>query len=166
MIVFALLLFVLVIPEITTFRLLSALILITEGVITAIDATTSAGRRRPLLRQGTITGLVGLFVLAVWYGGKSSKDLDILFTDLVLGGRLVGAWAIVLGIIRIIAAVQLRWETKKMWLMGASGVSLTIFGSILLLPNPPDQYPWLLLAFLMLVSGIALTAVSLQVRDR
>jgi uncharacterized membrane protein HdeD (DUF308 family) len=166
MIVFALLLFVLVIPEITTFRLLSALILITEGVIAGIDATTSASRRRPMLRQGTITGLVGLFILAVWYGGKSSMYLDVLFTDLVLGGRLVGAWAIVLGIIRIIAAIQLRWETKKLWLMGASGVSLTIFGSILLLPNLSDQYPWPLLAFLMLVSGIALIAASLQVRDR
>ncbi len=47
--------------------------------------------------------------------------------------------------------------------MGVSSLSLTIFGSLLWLLDP---YPWGLLAFLMLVSGIALIAVALQVRDR
>jgi uncharacterized membrane protein HdeD (DUF308 family) len=167
MIVFALLLFALVFPEITTFRLLSALIIITDGVIAAIDATTSTSHRRPLLKQGIISGLVGLFVLAVWYGGTISTNLDDLFKSLFLAALLVGAWAIVIGIIRIVAAMQLRWETKNLWPLGASGVSLTVFGILLLSGLPLGQgVPWYSSAFLMLVSGIALIAAALRVRDR
>ena len=178
MIVFGLLLFDLVLSG-TPFRLYSALILITYGVIAAIDATTSASRSRPLLRQGTISGLVGLFVLSVWFVGNvlaiefpnpfklDTISFDTIFRHWLLAARLVGAWAIFIGIIHIIAAIQLRWDAKNLWLMGASGVSLTIFG-ILLLPKPPygEQYPWPLLAFLMLVSGIALIAAALRARDR
>jgi uncharacterized membrane protein HdeD (DUF308 family) len=175
------------------FRLYSALILITYGAIAAIDATTRASRRRPLLNwlQGTISGLVGLFVLSVWFVGNVLADpnsfpyspgwdwfddnvlgnttpvdfehLDTRFEAVNLAGRLVGSWAIFIGIIHIIAPIQLRWEAKNLWLIGASGVSLTIFGSLLLLSDP---YRWDLLAILMLVSGIALIAVALQVRDR
>ena len=171
MIVFALLLFAPVFPEIITFRLLSALIIITYGVIAAIDATTSASRRRPLLMQGTISGLVGLLILSVWFVGEVLADkfpiTNLQFKSFYPAARLVGSWAIFIGIGLIIAAIQLRWDAKNLWLMGASGVSLTIFG-ILLLPKPPygEQYPWYLLAFLMLVSGIALIAVALRVRDR
>jgi hypothetical protein len=51
--------------------------------------------------------------------------------------------------------------------MGASGVSLALFGIPLLrgLPDPND-YPWGPLGFLALVSGLTLIAVALRVRNR
>jgi uncharacterized membrane protein HdeD (DUF308 family) len=175
------------------FRLYSALILITYGAIAAIDATTRASRRRPLLNwlQGTISGLVGLFVLSVWFVGNVLADpnsfpyspgwdwfddnvlgnttpvdfehLDTRFEAVNLAGRLVGSWAIFIGTIRIIAAIQLRWETKNLLLMGTSGVLLVISGFLLWLPSFNS---WRLLGFLALASGITLIAVALRVQDR
>jgi hypothetical protein len=46
-------------------------------------------------------------------------------------------------------------------------VSLALFGIPLLRANlHPNDYPWSQLGFLALVSGIALIAVALRVRDR
>jgi uncharacterized membrane protein HdeD (DUF308 family) len=158
-------------------RLWSALMVITDGVIAAIDATTSDIRRRPLLIQGKISGLVGLLILAVWLivdvlaegfpSALPEKRLETLLDYWLPVSYLLGSWAIFIGIIRIIAAIQLRWETKNLWLMGASGVSLTFFGILLWSRITLIDLDWVnLFAFLMLLSGIALIAVALRVRDR
>jgi len=53
-----------------------------------------------------------------------------------------------------------------LWLMGASGVSLVVFGIPLLQRLPAaDNYPWTLLGFLALVSGATLITVALRVRN-
>jgi len=80
--------------------------------------------------------------------------------------RLIGSWAIFIGITRIIAAPQLRWDTKNLWLMGTSGVLLAVFGIALWLEVSPSHATWRLLQFLLLVSGIALIAVALRLRDQ
>jgi uncharacterized membrane protein HdeD (DUF308 family) len=82
-----------------------------------------------------------------------------------LAPHLLGIWAIIIGSIRIIAAIQLRWETTNLRLMGTRGVSLAVFG-ILLLPSYSGSRPWILLSPLALVSGIALITVALRARDR
>jgi uncharacterized membrane protein HdeD (DUF308 family) len=79
-----------------------------------------------------------------------------------IAASLVGSWAIFIGAIRIIAAIQLRWETKNLLLMGTSGVLLVISGILLWLPSFNS---WRLLGFLALASGITLIAVALRVRD-
>ena len=90
-----------------------------------------------------------------------------IFRDIPIIPYLVSSWAIFIGFIHIIAAIQLRWETRNLWLMGASGVLLALFGIPLLRANlHPNDYPWSQLGFLALVSGIALIAVALRVRDR
>jgi len=156
------------------FRLYGALMIIADGVCATIDATTRAGRRRPLLIQGRISGLVGLFILFVWLvrdisilssiSASAQTFLDGLFDELAIAPRLVGTWAIFIGIIRIIAAIQLRWDTKNLLLMGTSGVLLVIFG-ILLLPKQPSgqPYPWSLFGFLVLASGITLMIFAFRV---
>jgi uncharacterized membrane protein HdeD (DUF308 family) len=98
-------------------------------------------------------------------------DLDDSLEQLALAPLLVGIWAIMIGILRVIAAIQLRWETTNMRLMAISGVSLAVFGILLLfllpfMPPFPDGLPWILLKPLALVSGIALIAIALRVRDR
>jgi hypothetical protein len=80
-----------------------------------------------------------------------------------IAASLVGSWAIFIGAIRIIATIQLRWETKNLLLMGTSGVLLIISGILLWLPSFTS---WRLLGFLALASGITLIAVALRVRDR
>ncbi len=156
-----------------TFRLYSALMIAADGIVTTIDVTTGASRRRLLLIQSRISILVGLFIFLVWLvqnlliGSTLRGDIMTPFRDFAIVPRLVSSWAIFIGFIRIIAAIQLRWETRNLWLMGASGVSLAVFGIPLLraLPDPND-YPWGPLGFLALVSGVTLIAVALRVRNR
>jgi uncharacterized membrane protein HdeD (DUF308 family) len=160
-------------PE--TFRLYSALMITAYGIVTTIDARTRADRSRPLLIQGRISILLGLFIFLAWLvnqvlqslGFAPRDTLMVIFRDIPIIPYLVSSWAIFIGFIRIIAAIQLRWETRNLWLMGASGVSLALFGIPLLRADlHPNDYPWGLLGFLALVSGIALIAVALRVRDR
>src|SRR5215217_6488214 len=107
-------------------------------------------------------------VLVVWLvntplvSNYAYTDRDI-FHHFAVAPRLIGSWAILIGITRIIAAPQLRWDTKILWLMGTSGVSLVVFGIPLLLRVDPTWRP---LSFLLLVSGIALIAVASRARDR
>src|SRR5215211_4767418 len=150
------------------FRLSYALMIIADGAIAWIDGTTRADHRRLLLIQGGTSIVVGLLVLVVWLvntplvSNYAYTDRDI-FHHFAVAPRLIGSWAILIGITRIIAAPQLRWDTKILWLMGTSGVSLVVFGIPLLLRVDPTWRP---LSFLLLVSGIALIAVASRARDR
>jgi uncharacterized membrane protein HdeD (DUF308 family)/tetratricopeptide (TPR) repeat protein len=155
-----------------TFRLYSALMVTADGIVATIDAKTRADRRGPLIIQSRISFLVGFLVGFVWLIREVLPDqypfvsyLSDFFMDHSVAPSLLGAWAIIIGIIRIIAAIQLRWETTNLWLMAISGVSLTVFGILFLLQNP-GHFPWNLLVPLALVSGTALIAVALRVRDR
>jgi tetratricopeptide (TPR) repeat protein len=157
------------------FQLYGALLMVADGVFAISDARTSVGRRRLLLLQGRIGVLVGLLVLLVWLLGNTQIVSQIVpydnakeyvvavIHDWQFGRRLVGSWAIFIGAIRIIAAVQLRWETKNSLLMGTGGGLLVISGSLLCLV--PFFERWLLLGFLVLVSGMTLIAVALRVRN-
>jgi uncharacterized membrane protein HdeD (DUF308 family) len=150
------------------FRLSYALMIIADGAIAWIDGTTRADHRRLLLIQGGTSIVVGLLVLVVWLvntplvSNYAYTDGDI-FHHFAVAPRLIGSWAILIGITRIIAAPQLRWDTKILWLMGTSGVSLVVFGIPLFLRVDPTWRP---LSFLLLVSGIALIAVASRARDR
>jgi uncharacterized membrane protein HdeD (DUF308 family) len=137
------------------FRLASAIVMLLDGVLATIDAQTRAGRRRWLLIQGRFSLGLGLLTFFAWLIG-----LD-------LPRYLVGLWAIVIGIFfRIVAAYQLRWETKNLLLMGASGVLLIFFGmGALRLPDDPFWWHWFWwqpLGYLALASGITLIAFALH----
>jgi tetratricopeptide (TPR) repeat protein len=155
------------------FRLFSGLMAFTDGVVAAIDAKTITGRRGPLAIQSGISLLVGLLVLLVWFVRNVLihqypmliQGLSDRIGQWTLAPHLLGIWAIIIGSIRIIAAIQLRWETTNLRLMGTRGVSLAVFG-ILLLPSYSGSRPWILLSPLALVSGIALITVALRARDR
>src|SRR5829696_6784347 len=151
------------------FRLYGALMVLADGSVATIDAATRAGRSRSLMIQGRITILIGSLVLLVWLVRDilSSEpalvsDLSNLIANLAVAPRLVAAWAILIGILRTMAAVRLRSDPASFWLMGASGVSLAVFGVPLLLTS--GQYPWVLLGLLALVSGSTLIAVALRAR--
>jgi tetratricopeptide (TPR) repeat protein len=149
------------------FRLVSAIVMILDWVFATIDAQTRASRRRWLLIQGRIGFLLGLFTFVTWlpflleqFISDTSSPSFVKLKELALARYLVGSWAIVIGIFRIAAALQLRWETKNLLLMGASGVLLIFFGmGALLLPASP--FWWSPLGYLALASGITLIAFAL-----
>jgi hypothetical protein len=137
----------------------------------------SSDRRGPLIIQSRIGFLIGFLVWMVLlirdvlpnllpYQVPLLSALDIIIADLAVAPRLVGIWAIIIGCIRIIAAIQLRWETTNLWLMAISGAALVVFGTLFLPKYSGASYPYSLLVPLTLVSGTALIAVALRVRDR
>jgi hypothetical protein len=137
------------------FRLVSAIVMILDWIFATVDAqTTRADRRRWLLIQGRISFLLGLFTFVTWV------TLVTGLIDLGLARYLVGSWAIVIGIFRIAAAIQLGWETKNSLLMGASSVLLIFFGMGALL-LPASTFWWRPLGPLPLASGITLIAFAL-----
>jgi tetratricopeptide (TPR) repeat protein len=169
--VFGLLLLIGIEPDTGRFLLYGALLLVADGVFAIIDARTSVGRRGLLLLQGRIGVLVGLLLLLIWllvYTQIVPPDVNTYVGAKIegwhFGRRFVGAWAIFIGVIRTIAAVQLRWETKNSLLMGTGGGLLVIMGSLLLWLQISES-TGRLWGSLALASGITIFAVALRVRN-
>jgi TIR domain/PASTA domain len=142
------------------FRLASAIVMILDWVFATIDAKTRADHRRWLLIQGRISLGLGLFtfvtLLLAWLTIWQVPSLPDI--ELELARYLVGLWAIVIGSVRIGAAIQLRWETKYLLLMGANGGLLIFFGmGAWVLPT--SRFWWSPLGYLALLSGITLIAL-------
>jgi uncharacterized membrane protein HdeD (DUF308 family) len=78
---------------------------------------------------------------------------------------LIGAWAVVRGIVEIGGAIQLRKEIENEWWLIASGVLSVLFG-VLVLAAPGEgalALLWVIGAYAV-VLGAALVALSLRLR--
>jgi hypothetical protein len=77
----------------------------------------------------------------------------------------IAAWALVTGVLEIIAAVRLRREVQGEWLLALGGVLSVLFG-ILLAVRPSEgavAVAWLI-GIYAIVFGIALLALALELR--
>jgi uncharacterized membrane protein HdeD (DUF308 family) len=79
---------------------------------------------------------------------------------------LIGAWAIVTGVMEIIAAYQLRKEIRGEWLLALNGVVSVLFGIFLwLFPGTGAlALVWLIAAF-AIISGVVLLALAFRMRS-
>ena len=90
-----------------------------DGVFAIIGAVRAARQHLewwPLV----IEGLVGIAVGLLTFFYPNVTALALLY--------IIAAWAIVTGILEIIAAFQLRREISNEWLLGLSGVASVLFG--------------------------------------
>jgi uncharacterized membrane protein HdeD (DUF308 family) len=112
------------------------------------------GREGWAIAEGIISVVVGI-VIVVW---PAITALALLY--------VVAAWAIITGIVRIVAAVQLRRVIRNEWLLVGSGVASIIFGAIAaLFPGAGIlALIWLLGAWLI-VLGVILIAFALSLRQ-
>jgi uncharacterized membrane protein HdeD (DUF308 family) len=135
----------------------AALLMIADGVFAIIDAASSRYRRRPLLVQGIISGVVGLLTSSI------ATLPTNYFPSYNPAFAAVGSWAVFIGMIRIIATIQ-RWrEIKTLWLMGMSGVLLVVFG---ILMAAPYGFPRWFLGSWSLASGLTLVTFAFGARNR
>ena len=156
------------------FRLFGSLLLLAESVLATIDAKTNPGRRRLMLTQGLINGLLGVLLLLVWLVQDSSvlsqvresypvepvtPAITAFIQDTKIALRLVGAWALIVGTIRTLAAFGHRRETNNMLLLGTSGVLLVICGILFWFHPDHVRYPAGLALF---ASGGTLVAFALR----
>ena len=139
-------------PTVAVLVLLLGAFALVEGVTNIVAGVRA--REGWAIFEGIISVLVGI-VIIVWPGITA---LALLY--------VVAAWAIITGIVRIVAAIQLRRVIRNEWLLVGSGVASIIFGVI------AAAFPgagilaliWLLGAWLI-VLGVILIALALSLRQ-
>lgn len=111
------------------------------------------GRAGSLVVLG-ILGLIAGIVAFLWPGITA---VALLF--------LIGAWAIVKGVVEIVGAIRLRKEIQGEWLAALAGVFSIVFGAILL-ANPgvgAVALIWLIGAY-AIVFGITMLVLGFKLR--
>jgi uncharacterized membrane protein HdeD (DUF308 family) len=80
---------------------------------------------------------------------------------------LIAAWALITGVLEIIAAVRLRKEIKGEWLLALSGVFSVLLGVLLAIAPGPGAIAlvWYLGTFAMFF-GVLMVALSFRLRGR
>ena len=127
-----------------------------DGVLALIAAFRIRDRGRPFWAL-LIVGLLGIaagIVTFFWPG----------MTTLVLVA-FIGAWALVMGIFQIVAAIRMRKAIEGEWLLALSGVLSVIFG-VLMLWNPGAgalAVIWVIAAY-AIVFGVLLIALGVRLK--
>jgi uncharacterized membrane protein HdeD (DUF308 family) len=129
---------------------------IVEGIIAIVEAIRHRGSTSMGLRivLGAVSILFGILVL-VWPG----MSLAIL-------AILVGIWAIVIGIVQIMAAVGHRAVPNSGWIWGVIGGALAILFGILVLIRPGTGVVTIIwiIGIWAIVWGIILIVLGVQLR--
>lgn len=102
------------------------------GAYAFIDGAMAIGSALSPVGKGRVASLVGLGILGLIAGIVAFLWPGITAMALLF---LIGAWAVVKGVLEIIAAIRLRKEIKGEWLAALAGVFSIAFGAILL-ANP------------------------------
>ena len=123
------------------------------GLGTAVFGGRERGRRGWLVVEGIAGVLAGIFTFA-WPGITA---LALLW--------LIAAWAIVTGVLEIVAAVRLRREIQGEWLLALSGVLSVLFGILLAVwPAAGVLSIVFLIGIYAIVFGVALVGLGLRLR--
>ncbi len=146
-------------PEISVAVLvwLFGLFVLISGILALIAAFS---RRQPeenralLVFEGIIAIVAGLLVF-FWPG----------ITALILL-YFIAAWAIVTGILEIIAAIQLRKEIENEWLLAIAGVASILFGILAVIrPGAGALAILWVIGIYAIVFGVMLLILGLRLRN-
>ena len=129
-----------------------------DGVLSLIAAYRVRDRGKPFWAL-VIVGLLGIaagIVTFIWPG----------ITALVLL-MFIAAWAVVMGIFQILAAIRLRKEIQNEWLLGLSGILSVLFGIIMFVQPGAGALAviWVIGAY-AIVFGILLIWLGLRLKKR
>ena len=131
--------------------------MLVDGVLAIVAAVWAAGREQRwwlLLIEGIVGVLAGILAFVL----PQAAALAFLY--------LVAAWAIVTGVLEILAAVRLREEIEGEWALIVGGAVSVVFGVLLaVLPAVGIlSLVWLIGAYAVMF-GILLVALALRVRE-
>lgn len=133
------------------------------GVYALVDGATALGlvaggsvqrgARLPFVVVG-ILGIIAALVAFLWPG--------ITAMALII---VIAVWAIVRGVLEIIAAVELRKAIHHEWLLGLAGALSIVFGVLVLMNPGPGAIAvaWLIAAYAV-AAGVVMIALSLRLR--
>ena len=127
-----------------------------DGVFAVVAALARAGRERRwwvLLLEGPLGIAAGVVTLA-WPG----------ITGLVLL-LFIAAWAVITGVVEIVAAIRLRREIEGEFLLGLSGVLSVLFGLLLIVrPGAGAVAVAWLIGIYAILFGALLLALAFRLR--
>jgi len=126
-----------------------------DGVFAIIAAIVAGGEGRwlPLL----LAGVAGIGIGVITFLWPDVTALALMY--------LIAAWAIVLGVLQIVAAIQLRSVLENEWALGLAGLASVIFGAIVAI-FPGDgaiALIWVIGIFAILF-GVLLIALAFRLR--
>lgn len=127
-----------------------------DGVIVLSFGLVAAGdgqRWWPLV----LGGVVGIATGVLTFVQPAAMALALVY--------VIGAWAIVTGILEIAAAIRLRNVIANEWLMGLSGALSIVFGAIVLAqPNTGALALVFLFGFYAILAGISQISLGFRLR--
>ncbi len=136
-----------------------------DGVLSLVAAVRGARRKEERRWLYVVRGLVGLAVAALFVAAPLGVTIGYAVVTLVS----LAAWAILTGLLEIVAALRLRREIKGEWLMGLSGLLSLVLGVaviILLAADPLATLPsaaWLI-GIYAVFAGAVLVGLGLRLR--
>jgi len=140
-------------PTIRVLVFLLAAFALVEGAVNIIGGLRV--RQGWALAEGIVSVLIGIVILVA---GPGLTAIALLY--------LVAAWAILTGIARIVAAIQLRRVLSNEWLLIGSGAASLIFGVIAaIFPGAGILALLWFVAAWSIVLGILLIVLALQLRQ-
>jgi len=126
---------------------------IVDGLVSFFSALTNRRRGWLLLLEALISIAVGVLVL-IW---PQITALVMLY--------LIAGWAVLTGILEIVAAVELRREVEGEWALGLAGVLSILIGVLLALqPGSGLVFIAWLIGIYAIVFGILLTILGFRLR--
>lgn len=146
-------------PDITLIAL--ALLFGAYALVDGVLSLVAAIRGVPRVAQGRwLLALEGILGIAAGILAFIWPDITALVLLL-----LIGAWAIVTGVLEIIAAVRLRREIEGEWVLALAGLASIVFGALVFI-NPSAgalAVVWLIGAY-AIIFGIALLVLAWRLR--
>jgi uncharacterized membrane protein HdeD (DUF308 family) len=106
-----------------------------------------------------VQGIAGIAIGVIAFAWPGITALTLLW--------LIGIWAVVIGLLEVVAAVRLRRELRREWLLGLSGAVTALFG-VLLIAWPAAGVLTLitLIGISAVVFGVALLAFAVRLRSQ
>ena len=127
-----------------------------DGVVVLSFGLMAAGsgqRWWPLV----LGGVVGIATGVLTFVQPAAMALALVY--------VIGAWAIVTGVLEIAAAIRLRDVISNEWLMGLSGALSIVFGAIVLAqPNAGALTLVFLFGFYAILAGISQISLAFRLR--
>ena len=105
-----------------------------------------------------VSGIVGIAVGVLTFAETQSVGLALVY--------VVGAWAVVTGVLEIVAAIRLRQVMSDGWLMGLSGALSIVFGVLVFLqPNAGAYALTFIFGFYAILTGISQAWLGFRLRS-
>jgi uncharacterized membrane protein HdeD (DUF308 family) len=124
------------------------------GVWTAISGRKDNAHWWVLLLWGLVSVAIGI----VTFVAPGVTTMALLY--------YIAIWAIIIGVLQIIAAIRLRAEIKGEWLLGLAGLASVVFGVVLIVhPGAGVLTVLWLIALYAVLSGILLVFLALRMRS-